>query len=192
MSRGTQRTLVLVRHAESEPRRDLPASRWTLSARGRAQAADVAARIRAHSPAACVSSPEPKAVETARLVAGPLGLIPRTVRGLAEHARESVPFFPDPGDFRAAVLDMLARPGEPVFGEETASESLARFSTALEGVMADEPGNVVAVTHGTVMSLWLSPVLELPASEIWTSLGFCGTAVLRWPSRRLVERFAGA
>lgn len=191
MTRG-KRTLVLVRHAESEPRRDIPASRWTLSPRGRAQAAGVAARIRPRSPTAVVSSPEPKAVETARLAAAPLGLAPRVVPGLGEHARETVPYFPDPEDFRAAVLDMLARPGERVFGEETASESLARFSTTLEGVMAEERGHVVAVTHGTVMSLWLAPVLGLPAAEIWTELGFCGTAVLQWPSRRLVERFAGA
>jgi len=192
VSPGTERTLVLVRHAESAPRADRPASAWGLTERGRAQAAAAAARIGAHAPRVLASSPEPKAVETARRIADALGLETRAVPGLEEHARETAPFLADPDDFRRAVLGMLARPDERVFGEESADECLARFRAALDGLMATQPGNVAVVTHGTVMSLWLEPVLGIPASDVWRSLGFCGFAALAWPSRRPLERHAGA
>jgi len=192
VSGGSERTLVLIRHAESAPRPGRPASRWGLTARGRQQAMEVAGRIAGHRPGVVVSSPEPKAVETAELIAGVLSLETRVLAGLVEHARETVPFFEDPSAFRAAVLDMLARPRERVFGEESAAESLDRFGAALDGAMDAERRSVAAVAHGTVMSLWLGAVLRTPPAEIWTSLGFCAFAVLGWPSRRLVERDAGA
>lgn len=187
-----ERTLVLVRHAESFPRPDRPASRWGLTDRGRAQALEAADRIGAHRPRVCLSSAEPKAVETARLLALRLGVGTRAVSGIEEHLRETVPFFADPLDFRAAVLAMLARPDEPVFGEETAAGCLARFTAGLDQALASERGNLAVVTHGTVMSLWLEPVLEKPAAGIWTSLGFCGFAAVTWPGRRPLEWHAGA
>lgn len=192
MSDATERTLVLVRHAESAAHADRPASRWGLTPRGRRQAAETAGLIGAHGPGIVVSSPEPKAVETAERIAGVLGLGTRVVPGLAEHRRETVPFFDDPADFRAAVLDMLARPHERVFGEESAAQSLERFGAALDGIMAAEPGNVAAVAHGTVMSLWLGSRLGAAPADLWTSLGFCGFAAVGWPSGRLVGRHAGA
>lgn len=189
---GAPRTLVLVRHAQPEMRADRPASRWTLAPRGREQAAETAGRIGAHRPGIVASSPQPKAVETARILGAARALEPRIVAGLEEHARATVPFFPDPADFRAAVLAMLSRPDERVFGEESAAESLRRFRTALEALMAAEAGNVAVVAHGTVISLWLSTVIDTPAREIWTSLGFCGFAAIDWPRGRLIEWFAGA
>ncbi len=192
MSGVAGRTLVLVRHSESAPRADRPPSTWSLTERGRALARATAPRIGAHGPVLCASSPEPKAAETAGVIADALGIEIRIVADLREHARDAAPFFEAPAAFRAAVLDMLSRPAEVVLGEESARQAESRFGAALEELMSSSTGSVAAITHGTVMALWLAPRLERPPARIWTELGWCGFAAVAWPSGAPREWFAGA
>jgi broad specificity phosphatase PhoE len=61
--------LILVKQALPEIIPTLPANQWHLSDVGRAQCTVLADQLATYAPAALVSSSEPKALETAHLVA---------------------------------------------------------------------------------------------------------------------------
>ena len=183
-----RRRLILVRHAEPAMDPETPASGWHLSPAGRAAALQLGRRISAHRPGACYSSPEPKAAETASGIASVLDLGVVLVDGLHEHRRENVPFFADPADFRSAVLRIFDQPADRVFGEESADEAHARFTVTLEDVMAATDAEVVvAVTHGTVLTLWVAERSGMDPRELWSSLRFGACAIVAWESGRLLE-----
>lgn len=192
MSGRGEKTVVLVRHAESKADPEIPAARWTLTPRGVEQARALGARLAGRSPAHCLSSPEPKALQTAAALAGPRGLDVREVSGLREHERADVPFYPSREDFVRRVTELFERPDEVVFGSESAAAALRRFSRALSGAVESREGTILAVTHGTVMSLFLEPCLGRRGPEIWAELGWCGFAALAWPAGELLEWDPGA
>ncbi|HEU5056779.1 MAG TPA: histidine phosphatase family protein [Kofleriaceae bacterium] len=162
-------TLLLIRHSDPAIDPAAPASRWPLSPVGRARCARLAEALRPHAPAHVASSREPKAAETARLVAAALGIESSTAAGLEEHHRETVPFLPD---FRARIAELFARPDERVLGEETGAESRARFGRALSDLVAAWrwPGPPCVVAHGTVLSLHLGERLGLDPLALWDRL----------------------
>lgn len=161
--------MLLVRHAEPEIDRAAPASSWPLSSRGRAQCAPLAAVLGRHAPGHIASSPEPKAIETARLLAAALGVDCSVTAGLEEHHRESVPFLPD---FADRVAALFARPDERVLGEESAAEALARFSRAVDELLAAWrwPGPPCVVAHGTVLSLHVAARCGVDPAPLWRRL----------------------
>jgi broad specificity phosphatase PhoE len=162
-------TLLLVRHAEPAIDQSAPASTWPLSSRGRAQCAPLAAALRRHGPGQVASSREPKAAETARLLAAALGVDCSVTADLEEHHRETVPFLPD---FADQVAALFARPDELVLGEESAAEALARFSRALDELLAGWrwPGPPCVVAHGTVLSLYVAARCSVDPLTLWQRL----------------------
>jgi broad specificity phosphatase PhoE len=136
-----------------------------LSAEGRRLCPGLAERIATHDPDVVVSSPEPKARETALLVAGALGLAVRESDDLREQARRSVGWL-EREELVAGIRRLFAEPADVVFGEESAADALARFSRAVEGL---GPGAVV-VSHGTVISLYVAARTGRDAFEIWSGL----------------------
>jgi broad specificity phosphatase PhoE len=140
-------------------------------------------------PVVIASSGEPKAVETATILATRLGL-PRVkiVRGLHEHERRSVGWLGQEA-FEARVAELFARSAELVFGEETAAQALVRFTRAVERVLAAHPeGDVVVVTHGTVMTLYLAAVAAIEPLPFWRGLALPDVATLLLPARTLLVR----
>ena len=101
--RNTLRRLVLVKHSMPEIEPDRPASDWRLGALGRQRAELLASRLRDLSPEVVWSSREPKAVETAEIVAASLGAPVQIADGLEEHHRDGVPFYPTRDDFEAGA-----------------------------------------------------------------------------------------
>jgi broad specificity phosphatase PhoE len=64
-------------------------------------------------------------------------------------------------------------PDELVFGEETASQALRRFSSAVAAVIqrtSAGPGALCIVSHGTVMSLFAARHLNAAPYSIWAHL----------------------
>ena len=164
-------TLILVRHSipAIDPARS--ADQWSLSAEGRQRCAPLADRLAQHHPGVIVTSVEPKAVETARLVA----------EGLHEHDRRGVPF-ESRAAFEAAVARFFAEPARLVFGNETADGAHARFAAAVAVVLARHPGeNVAVVTHGTVMTLFVARANRLEPFAFWRQLGLPALVVLSRP-----------
>lgn len=184
------RTLILVRHARPSIDPERPAAEWALSPEGRAAAAALGPRLAPWAPGRMLSSPEPKALETARCLARALGLDEKrleVVPGLREQDRTGVPFFEEPGEFERRVVGLFRRPDEPSLGPESAAAAERRFTEAVRGALERRrPPCVALVTHGTVMSLFLGRATGLDPLAIWRRLDLPAWTVLRWPEGRLL------
>lgn len=181
------RTLILVKHSLPELVPDLPAARWRLAAEGRRRCAALADRLAGYDPVVIATSVEPKAGETATIVAARLGKPVVTVEGLHEHDRSNVAFLGDAA-FRAAVVRCLSQPDDLVFGRETATEARQRFAAAVEGVVESYPdGNVAIVAHGTVIALFVAAHAGTDPVRLWRRLGLPSFVVLSLPALRLLS-----
>lgn len=158
MASTKQRLLYLVRHGETQSNArgvlqgalDSPLTR-----RGRQQALDVAAALRARNvlPALMLASPQGRAQTTLEIIREALpalkGVPARIEPCLAEMnygTCQGVPLASLPFD------PWMPKDGAARFGGETGREVQLRALGGLLGVMDKAPGNVLAVSHGTVMS----------------------------------------
>ena len=157
--------MLLVRHSLPAVDPARPAEEWRLSEEGRRRCEPLAARVAAHGPTAIVSSTEPKARETAELLGAELGLEMREYAALRETARRTVPWL-EREELRTAIRTLFERPDEVVFGEESASDALGRFSAAVDGLAEA----TVVVSHGTVISLYAAARTGRDAFELWSGL----------------------
>ena len=176
------RRLVLVRHSKPEIEPDKPASSWKLGEVGRHRSGLLAARLRGFNPQVIWTSTEPKAVETAEIVAKAFGVQARTVAGLEEHDRSNVPFFETRDEFERAVEHFFREPDRLVLGTETAEQALARFTFALDQIISSGHADSVVVTHGTVMTLYAARVAGVRQMCFWRRLGtpsLCCTGAAR-------------
>ena len=85
------------------------------------------------------------------------------------------------------MRDLFANPDAVVFGNESASSALSRFAKAVDQVVSDASGDVVIVSHGTVMSLFVASRARVNASELWATLGLPSYVSLELPNHRIVE-----
>ena len=129
---------------------------------GRAQARDLAITLATANLATVWTSDLARARQTGEIIAAALGLAPPRVEPtLRERAfgvfegltrDECMARFPD------AWTAWVAHNGSPPGGEDRAA-AIARMSTALARI-AGEPGPALVVTHGGVMRLWLTDVVD--------------------------------
>jgi 2,3-bisphosphoglycerate-dependent phosphoglycerate mutase len=169
--------LLLVRHSAPELDPSVPSEEWGLSEEGRQRCGPLAERLAGHEPRILLASTEPKAHETAELVAPALGLEVQLSDGVRETARRTVGWLA-PEDIDRGIRELLERPGEVVFGEESAEAALARFEAAVAGL--EEPA--VVVTHGTVLSLYAAPRIGRDVYELWSSLELPDVVEVPWSS----------
>jgi broad specificity phosphatase PhoE len=142
----------------------------------------LSARLGGLSPTVIWSSEEPKAVETARIVASAFGVAVQATEGLEEHHRTGVGYFPTQEEFELAVEQFFCRRDQLVLGTETAEQALNRFTAAIgEVINAGHQDNIV-VTHGTVMTLYLASVSEIAPMDFWRRLGMPSFILLELPS----------
>ncbi|HZB35202.1 MAG TPA: histidine phosphatase family protein [Gaiellaceae bacterium] len=169
--------MLLVRHSAPELDPSAPSEEWRLSEDGRRRCGPLAERLARYEPRVLLSSSEPKARETAELVAPALGLEMQVSDGLRETARRTVGWLA-PEDLDRGIRELVERPGEVVFGEESAAAALARFEAAVAGL----PEPAVVVTHGTVLSLFAAPRIGRDAYELWGSLELPDVVEVPWSS----------
>jgi len=178
--------LIFIRHSHPEMEEGIPAAQWRLSEMGRQRCHRLAARLRSYDLEVIVSSTERKAIETAEITAKDLGLLSRVKPGIHEHLRENnllgnfgkLPV----EDFRLHVEKLLSNPDDLIFGSETGSQALARFSEGMVTLMKDYAGkNLAVVTHGTVLSLYMQKKVGLDPVPFWDSLGLPSFVVLPSP-----------
>ncbi|MBN2115024.1 MAG: histidine phosphatase family protein [Anaerolineales bacterium] len=163
--------LILVKHSVPEIEEDHPANTWKLSKEGRLRAQQLAEQIRSFEPEIMISSDEPKAKETAEILASQLQLDVETVPDLHEHARGNVPYLRHDA-FQTSIRDFFQKPDELVFGEETANQAYTRFYRAVHSVLNEHRNKTIAiVTHGTVISLFVSRLTGSSDLELWNKLG---------------------
>jgi broad specificity phosphatase PhoE len=180
-------TLILIRHSQSQPEPERPASQWPLTKEGRRRCRTLAERLAANAPDVIVASRERKASATGALVAARLGRPFVVADGLYEHQREHVGWLPNQ-EFEQAVGAFFARPNDLVFGEETAGQAGARFDAAVRDVLAARPGQIVAiVSHGTVMTLFVAQHAGVAPLPFWKRLGMPAIVVMSLPDLGLLE-----
>jgi broad specificity phosphatase PhoE len=179
------RKLILIKHASPRVDPNVAPERWELSEQGRSRCAALAEAVRPYAPAVIVSSSEPKAGQTARLVANSLGVEFEEGADLFEHDRSNVPHMPG-REFISMMEVLFRRPDELVLGDETADEAADRFERAVDLVLAAHPeGNVAIVSHGTVIALLLARYGAGRGFQIWREMGLPSFAVLEVPGYRL-------
>jgi broad specificity phosphatase PhoE len=167
-------------------RADLPAAEWQLSEVGRQRCLPLAEALKVHKPTFIVTSREPKAIETGRLVAAELNLPVGEHADLHEHDRRGVPLMRSREAFEALVTRLFREPEHLVFGRETGAEARARFTAAVEAVMErHREGNLAIVSHGTVITLYVAEGTGLEPVPFWRALGLPAFVVLSWPTLKM-------
>jgi len=179
--------LILVKHSLPETLKDVPAREWHLSGAGRVLATGLAEKLLLHQPEVIVSSVEPKAQETAAIIAKNLGLEFYLISNLHEHDRSGAPYYPKV-EFHKFIQKFFEKPNELVFGNETANDALLRFRQSLESVLNSYANkNIVVITHGTVISLYVSWLTGCNGYDLWQELGLPSFVVLDIQSKILLE-----
>lgn len=180
------RKLLLIKHAPPEVIPGVPTEKWTLGEKGRAACVPLADALASYEPTVIISSEEPKAAETARLVAERLRISWRTAPGLHEHDRSNVPHLRT-GEFISMMELFFRRPNELVLGRESADEARARFDMAVQRVLSENPdGNVAIVSHGTVIAMLLDQA-ERDPFQTWRAMGLPSFAILSTPEMKLLQ-----
>jgi broad specificity phosphatase PhoE len=180
--------LILVKHSMPQVQVDRPANTWILSNEGRSRAERLVEQLRSFEPEAIVSSDEPKAKETADILASHFHLEPQVFPDLREHDRSDVPFLSHPA-FQGSIRKFFENPDEPVFGRETANQAYTRFYRAVHSILkAHRDKTTIVVTHGTVISLFISRLTGSSDLELWSQLGLPSFVALDLQSNTLIVR----
>jgi len=184
---GRTINLLLVRHSQSKIETNLSANNWKLSDEGRLRCQGLASKILEYRPTTIFSSPEPKALETARLIANSQPIT--VLNDLREHERYTVPFT-STANFRMSVNRLFFKPDELVFGNETADQAYERFSRAIDKVIQrkSEFSNVL-ITHGTVISLFVSGRIGLDPFDFWQKLEMPSLVVMNSKGSEVLDCF---
>jgi broad specificity phosphatase PhoE len=125
---------------------------------------------------AVVSSPEPKALATARAFGAPVEVDER----LREHERAGMPFLSTPSEFERAVARGFARPGEVVLGSESFDAARERFAAGVADASREHPeGRLAIVSHGTVIALYAARAWGADALAVWRGLALPDVLELR-------------
>src|SRR5262245_50549313 len=177
--------LILIKHASPLKDPTKPARQWKLSDEGRAAAERLAERLRQLKIDIIVSSEEPKAQETAGIIAEALGKRVETASDLHEHDRDNVPVMPT-REFISSIAQFFKERTRLVLGRETAQQAMSRFKRAVDSVVESQPDqNVAVVTHGTVLALFAAEYLGEDPFQLWRRLGLPSYIVL--DDRTVVE-----
>ncbi|WP_421930935.1 histidine phosphatase family protein [Phenylobacterium sp.] len=175
--------LILVRHAAPAQDPNVPPPQWSLSEAGRDAARALAGKLTHLRPAAVVSSPEIKALETVAILTEGLGLEVETDPCFAELHRPKWPFS-DTATFEARVAQVLSTPHESIEGAEPAGEAAARFT---QGLLRHAARPLMVGSHGTILAAYLALESGRWDADLWKSLRLPEALVLD-AENRLIAR----
>ena len=180
--------LILVKHSLPKIIKNMPARDWKLSVEGQIRAQRLAEQLNQYQPEVIVSSMEPKAQETAEIIARKHNLEFHIVEGLHEHDRSKTSFLAK-DEFEIAIREFFENPNVLVFGSETANQCHIRFHRAVSSVLNNHGSKtIVIVTHGTVLSLFVSRFAGISGLDLWNELGLPSFVILDMQNSTLVER----
>lgn len=175
------RKLILIKHASPLVDPTKSSETWRLSEKGKASCEPLADALRAHELNVLVSSSEPKAQETAQILAEKLGVPTEPGADLFEHDRSNVPHMRS-GEFISHMEVFFRRPGELLLGRESADDALSRFEAAVDEVLAGHSsGNIGIVSHGTVIALFVAEHSKRAGFELWRQMGLPSFVVMSLP-----------
>ncbi len=180
-------TLLLIRHSLPDIKPETSSTEWVLSGVGRERCKSLAKLIKEYAPQTIVTSDEMKAFQTGAIIARNLDIPVTIFENLHEHKRDPNGFKDQVG-FEQCMADFFSHPNDLIFGKETAEQALQRFSNSLEAVLSHYPGgNIAVVTHGTVMTLWVTHLTGENPYSFWKRLGIPALVVFSRPELKLLE-----
>jgi broad specificity phosphatase PhoE len=180
--------LILVKHSVPEMDEAHPANTWRLSKEGQVRARRLAEQLEDFEPEVILSSNEPKAKETAEIVASRFQLDTQVDPDLHEHDRSNVPFL-SLDRFQVSIREFFQKPDELVFGSETANQAHARVYQAVHSILNKHRNKtIVIVTHGTVISLFVARLTGSSDLELWNKLGLPSFVAMDLHSNTLIVR----
>jgi broad specificity phosphatase PhoE len=145
---------------------DIPVPEWGLSETGRERAAKAAFLPFAKDIRQVISSTERKALETAQVFAGRMGVFQRALPFLHENDRSATGFLP-PAEFEQTADLFFADPYTSVRGWERAIDAQDRIvngvKSALRHVGEEDP--ILFVGHGAVGTLLMCHLMATPISR---------------------------
>lgn len=151
-------------HPEVEIDPAVPVPQWRLSEVGRSRVQTLADTGWLTGTTRLISSEERKAVETAEILAEPLGLPVEKHTEMGENDRSATGYVP-PERFRKLADRFFAHPYQQVEGWESAADAQARIVRTFEEVLHIPPeGHVLIVGHGGVGTLLFCHLAGLPIS----------------------------
>jgi len=175
-----RRQLCLVRHGKPLVAPDQPPATWPLDPAGRPDIDRLRVSGRLPAAARWFSSPEPKALQTARLLTDDEVTV---VDELREHARNASTWFEDRAEFEAAVRRVLTEPDRSAWpGWEPLRATRERLLPAVQRILAESPdGPVVLVGHGTAWTIMTAELTGTPPDlEAWAALAMPDLWILRF------------
>ena len=179
--------LILLKHSLPDVVKDIPAREWHLSEAGRVRAFELVKKLIRYQPEIIISSVEPKALETAEIIAASLELDFQVIEGLHEHDRSGSPYYSN-AEFQNLVQEFFDKPNELVFGNESAKSALGRFRRAVDFILNSYGDkNIAIVTHGTVISLFVAWLTGSSGYDLWQELGLPSFVVLDIQSKSLIH-----
>lgn len=163
--------LLLIRHANVVRDPAVPSREWRLSENGRFRTKQLAAQLTIH-PTRLITSTEAKAMATGQILASVWGVPCTASPNLHEHDRQGTPYLTDKEAFDNIIKQFFSQPDELVFGNETATQALTRFKTAVFTQIKKYPTDTLGiVSHGTVMTLLIKHIKPaLDPFTFWQSL----------------------
>jgi len=161
------RGVILIRHAMPQVTRGTSAPLWTLGESAREDCVLLAHALPKDVAPTVYTSPEPKAAETAAVIALRLGL--QTTRDARLSEVDRPPVWDE--DYRSMVLRYLESGEQP--GWEPVASVRARFSAAVDEALAADPkGDVIVSNHGIALSLYAASITAIDLREFWRQLTF--------------------
>ena len=180
--------LIFVKHSVPEMDETRPANTWKLSKEGQVRAQRLAEQLGDFEPEVILSSNEPKAKETAEIVASRLQLDMQIVPDLHEHDRSNVPFLSH-DVFQVSIREFFQKPDELILGRETANQAYARFYRAVHSILNEHRNKtIIIVAHGTVISLFVARLTGSSDLELWNKLGLPSFVAMDLHSNTLIVR----
>ena len=172
--------LYLVRHGRPRIDPERPPAEWPLDPTGIPDIDRLRCSGRLPDRARWFSSPEPKALGTARRLTDTEITV---VDELREHARAATPWFEDRAEWEALVRRVFAEPGRPAWPSwEPLAATRDRVLPAVRRILAEVPdGPAVLVGHRTAWTLLVAELTgEPPDLDAWAGLAMPDLWVLRF------------
>lgn len=169
--------IIFLRHFETQVEEDKPASEWELTEDGEKAMQELLSSSIIDGLTRVYSSPEHKALRTARAVAEEQDIDCRTVEALREVDRSGEGFIDDHEEYLRMVGLFLRNP-TVAFEWEDRTDVEGRIKVFLNAVGPDE-GRVMAVSHGIFLSTLLSDPLDEEPFSFWKKLDFGATVEVK-------------
>lgn len=179
--------LYVIRHSEVLVQPELAPEQWRLSDAGRILAKTLSEEEQWSDVRLVYHSPQPKAQETASILAGEIGVPVKEVQGLQELSMNTG--FLSPAEFRQRVGDYLSGRPDPDF--EKYGEAMLRIVGTFQDIVRELNGSSgVVVSHGRILSVFFSYLLgrRITVDE-WQSMKFPELSVIDINTWRIERGF---